>query len=278
MWNDSDYGVYGQGDDGYIRYSQAMDLIREQEESRKALMDEFDSDYNSEDHDYGNCHSSKMISDKSYTSITPKKDSLHEKAHQDYVLAVILLICSIFLIVICLLSEYSAYPADSGSTPAAVTTPKRICVRKDCDREAYKDFLSCSLHCPRQLSENSSADKNKNAYASNTTAARRPPWVALTASRIALIRPARTIQNRRTAVLIPQSKCMIPMMTAMMTCTMTATMTRIAMTTISTTPPVWMTQWMIWTGNTKTAAGRGAAARSAAMILCKPHKFPPCIL
>lgn len=161
MWNDSDYGVYGQGDDGYIRYSQAMDLIREQEESRKALMDEFDSDYNSEDHDYGNCHSSKMISDKSYTSITPKKDSLHEKAHQDYVLAVILLICSIFLIVICLLPEYSAYPADSGSTPAAVTTPKRICVRKDCDREAYKDFLSCSLHCPRQPSGNSSADKNK---------------------------------------------------------------------------------------------------------------------
>lgn len=161
MWNDSDYGVYGQGDDGYIRYSQAMDLIREQEESRKALMDEFDSDYNSEDHDYGNCHSSKMISDKSYTSMMPKKDSHHKNTLQDCTLDVILLIFSIFPIVICLLSEYSAYPADSGSTPAAVTTPKRICVRKDCDREAYKDFLSCSLHCPRQPSGNSSADKNK---------------------------------------------------------------------------------------------------------------------
>ena len=166
MWDDSDYGVYGQGDDGYIRYSQAMDLIREQEEGRKALMDEFDTDYNSGDCDYSHYNSGKTIPDKSYTFKTSKKYSRHEKTHQDYLLSVILLICSICLIVICLLSEYSAYPVDSGSTSAAsggaaVTTPKRICVRKDCDREAYKDFLSCSMHCPRQLSGNSSADKKQ---------------------------------------------------------------------------------------------------------------------
>ncbi len=44
MWNDTDYGVYGKGDEGYLCYSQAMDRIREAEESRKTLMDEFDCD------------------------------------------------------------------------------------------------------------------------------------------------------------------------------------------------------------------------------------------
>ena len=44
MWTDTDYGVYGKGDEGYLCYSQAMDRIREAEESRKTLMDEFDCD------------------------------------------------------------------------------------------------------------------------------------------------------------------------------------------------------------------------------------------
>lgn len=42
MLKDMDFGVYGKGIDGYIHYSLAMDRI--QEESRKALMDEFDND------------------------------------------------------------------------------------------------------------------------------------------------------------------------------------------------------------------------------------------
>lgn len=42
MLKDMDFGVYGKGIDGYIHYSQAMDRIREEEENRKALMDEFD--------------------------------------------------------------------------------------------------------------------------------------------------------------------------------------------------------------------------------------------
>ena len=42
MLKDMDFGVYGKGVDGYIHYSLAMDRI--QEESRKALMDEFDND------------------------------------------------------------------------------------------------------------------------------------------------------------------------------------------------------------------------------------------
>ena len=42
MLKNMDFGVYGKGIDGYIHYSLAMDRI--QEESRKALMDEFDND------------------------------------------------------------------------------------------------------------------------------------------------------------------------------------------------------------------------------------------
>ena len=44
MLKDMDFGVYGKGIDGYVHYSLAMDRIREEEESRKALMDEFDKD------------------------------------------------------------------------------------------------------------------------------------------------------------------------------------------------------------------------------------------
>ena len=44
-----DFGVYGKGIDGYIHYSLAMDRI--QEESRKALMDEFDNDEDNLDSD-----------------------------------------------------------------------------------------------------------------------------------------------------------------------------------------------------------------------------------
>ena len=44
MLKDMDFGVYGKGIDGYIHYSLAMDRIQEEEESRKALMDEFDND------------------------------------------------------------------------------------------------------------------------------------------------------------------------------------------------------------------------------------------
>ena len=44
MLKDMDFGVYGKGIDGYIHYSLAMDRIREEEEKRKALMDEFDND------------------------------------------------------------------------------------------------------------------------------------------------------------------------------------------------------------------------------------------
>ena len=42
MLKDMDFGVYGKGIDGYVHYSLAMDRIREEEENRKALMDEFD--------------------------------------------------------------------------------------------------------------------------------------------------------------------------------------------------------------------------------------------
>ena len=59
MLKDMDFGVYGKGVDGYIHYSLAMDLIREEEENRKALMDEFDDgvgdcdedDFDAEDRD-----------------------------------------------------------------------------------------------------------------------------------------------------------------------------------------------------------------------------------
>ena len=44
MLKDMDFGVYGKGIDGYVHYSLAMDRIREEEENRKALMDEFDKD------------------------------------------------------------------------------------------------------------------------------------------------------------------------------------------------------------------------------------------
>ena len=44
MLKDMDFGVYGKGIDGYVHYSLAMDRIREEEEKRKALMDEFDND------------------------------------------------------------------------------------------------------------------------------------------------------------------------------------------------------------------------------------------
>ena len=44
MLKDMDFGVYGKGVDGYVHYSLAMDRIREEEEKRKALMDEFDKD------------------------------------------------------------------------------------------------------------------------------------------------------------------------------------------------------------------------------------------
>ena len=44
MLKDMDFVVYGKGIDGYIHYSLAMDRIQEEEESRKALMDEFDND------------------------------------------------------------------------------------------------------------------------------------------------------------------------------------------------------------------------------------------
>ena len=43
MLKDMDFGVYGKGIDGYIHHSLAMDRIQEEEENRKALMDEFDS-------------------------------------------------------------------------------------------------------------------------------------------------------------------------------------------------------------------------------------------
>ena len=42
MLKDMDFGVYGKGVDGYVHYSLAMERIREEEENRKALMDEFD--------------------------------------------------------------------------------------------------------------------------------------------------------------------------------------------------------------------------------------------
>ena len=44
MLKDMDFGVYGKGVDGYVHYSLAMDRIREEEENRKVLMDEFDKD------------------------------------------------------------------------------------------------------------------------------------------------------------------------------------------------------------------------------------------
>ena len=51
MLKDMDFGVYGKGVDGYARYSLAMERIREEEENRKALMDEFDNDEDNFDSD-----------------------------------------------------------------------------------------------------------------------------------------------------------------------------------------------------------------------------------
>ncbi len=51
MLKDMDFGVYGKGVDGYVHYSLAMDRIREEEENRKALMDEFDNDEEENDTD-----------------------------------------------------------------------------------------------------------------------------------------------------------------------------------------------------------------------------------
>ena len=51
MLKDMDFGVYGKGVDGYVHYSLAMDRIQEEEESRKALMDEFDNDEEENDTD-----------------------------------------------------------------------------------------------------------------------------------------------------------------------------------------------------------------------------------
>ena len=51
MLKDMDFGVYGKGIDGYVHCSLAMDRIREEEENRKALMDEFDNDEDNFDSD-----------------------------------------------------------------------------------------------------------------------------------------------------------------------------------------------------------------------------------
>ena len=43
MIKEMDFGVYGKGIDGYVHYSLAMDRIREEEEERrKAVMDDLD--------------------------------------------------------------------------------------------------------------------------------------------------------------------------------------------------------------------------------------------
>ena len=51
MLKDMDFGVYGTGIAGYVYYSLAMDRIREEEENRTALMDEFDNDEDNFDSD-----------------------------------------------------------------------------------------------------------------------------------------------------------------------------------------------------------------------------------
>ena len=42
MLKDLDFGFYGKGIDGYVHYSLAMDRIREEEERRKAIIDDLD--------------------------------------------------------------------------------------------------------------------------------------------------------------------------------------------------------------------------------------------
>lgn len=51
MLKDMDFGGYGKGVDGYVHYSLEMERIREEEENRKALMDEFDNDVDNFDSD-----------------------------------------------------------------------------------------------------------------------------------------------------------------------------------------------------------------------------------
>ena len=66
MLKDMDFGFYGKGIDGYIHYSLAMNRIQEEEESRKALMDEFDSDEeecNTDDFDSDDLDSDDFVSD-----------------------------------------------------------------------------------------------------------------------------------------------------------------------------------------------------------------------
>ena len=65
MLKDMDFGVYGKGIDGYIHHSLAMDRIQEEEENRKALMDEFDNEgnFNSDDLDSDNFSSDDFGSD-----------------------------------------------------------------------------------------------------------------------------------------------------------------------------------------------------------------------
>ena len=66
MLKDMDFGVYGKGIDGYVHYSLAMDRIREEEENRKALMDEFDNDVDEMDeldNDEDNFDSDNLDSD-----------------------------------------------------------------------------------------------------------------------------------------------------------------------------------------------------------------------
>ena len=62
MLKDMDFGVYGKGIDGYVHYSLAMDCIREEEENRKALMDEFDNE-DELDNDEDNFDSDDLDSD-----------------------------------------------------------------------------------------------------------------------------------------------------------------------------------------------------------------------
>ena len=66
MLKDMDFGVYGKGVDGYVHYSLAMERIREEEENRKALMDEFDNDVDEMDeldNDEDNFDSDNLDSD-----------------------------------------------------------------------------------------------------------------------------------------------------------------------------------------------------------------------
>ena len=80
MLKDMDFGVYGKGIDGYVHYSLAMDRIREEEENRKALMDEFDNDednFDSDDLDSDDFSSDDFGSDD--FGNTRQKGLYHEK-------------------------------------------------------------------------------------------------------------------------------------------------------------------------------------------------------